>query len=488
MLSLVKLTLIPTRKEGYQNVYQRSFDVTARADDIATVERLLSSPTQMGNQNLSNVAIANELTNVVTLSTMPTGRKPIDIPNGWGTERLRFLLEVEEDKQGIVEVSYIQGYTDYSDLSSSGLIDPNMKFYINSISIVDKIFTQTGVKIVPSRQFNVITDNKGVSRFQEVDNANDRLIRPKDIMEDMLTIQMYGADFPNIINTTGNISCGVHTNSKVNNDPISYLSKTMNGFIKGKSLSSISHETNDVLRTASANLSEPEISRVGFIQALHAITHVIQATVFDARVLETMDPTIGSRTFLIPAKNSTASYCETPHQSMINFMDSNDTCEMLNPTVENLKAASIVFSVNSMMADNLLSRIDLSLTNNTYNGQLVVTPLNGSSLMDGIDQVACLERTCNQIELLLGPSLTDRGQTIITAYVSSELIGDTTISISVNNGPYVLFRYPVFADSTFAPVISNAATKEDTKSAFDTLFDATYNISKDTMRLNQITQ
>ena len=49
MLSLVKLTLIPTRKEGYQNVYQRSFDVTARANDLETVERLLSTPTQMGN-------------------------------------------------------------------------------------------------------------------------------------------------------------------------------------------------------------------------------------------------------------------------------------------------------------------------------------------------------------------------------------------------------------------------------------------------------
>ena len=58
-----------------------------------------------------------------------------------------------------------------------------------------------------------------------------------------------------------------------------------------------------------------------------------------------------------------------------------------------------------------------------------------------------------------------------------------TISISVNNGPYILFRYPVFADSTFAPVISNAATKEDTKSAFENLFDATYSIDKNTMRL-----
>ena len=483
MLSLVKLTLIPTRKEGYQNVYQRSFDVNARANDLETVERLLSTPTQMGNSKLSNVAIANELSNVVTLSTMPTDRKPINIANGWGTERLRFLLEVEEDKQGVVEVSYIQGYTEYSDLSMTGKIDPNMKFYINSICVVNKIFTPAGVSIVPSRQFNVITDNRGVSTFQEVDNGNDRLIRPKDIMEDILTMQMYGDNFTNIMNTTGNIHCGVNTNSKVNNDPINYLSKTMNGFLKGKSLSSLSYETNDVLRTASANLPEPEISRVGFIQALHAITHVIQATVFDAHDLETMDPTIGSRTFLIPAKNSTNSYCETTQQTMANFMDSEITCETLNPTVENLKAANIVFSVNSMMADNLLSRIDLSLTNNTYDGQLIVTPLNGYSLMDGVDQVACLERTCNQIEALLGPSLTDRGQTIITAYVSSELIGDTTISISVNNGPYILFRYPVFADSTFAPVISNAATKEDTKSAFENLFDATYSINKNTMRL-----
>lgn len=484
MLRLMKLVLIPTRREGYRNVYQRSFDVYARADDIASVERMLSTPTQKINSKLSEVAIANELSNVVTLSTMPTDKKPVDIVNGWGTERLRFLLEVEEDKQGLTEISYIQGYTEYSDLSMTGKIDPAMKFYINSICVVNKIFTPTGPTILPSRQFNVITDTTGRLTYQEIENNNnDRLIRPKDIMEDILTMQMFGGDFTNITNTTGNISCGVNTSSKINNDPINYLAKTMNGFLKGKSLSSISYETNDVLKAASANLSEPEISRVGFIQELHRLTHVIQSTVFDASVLEAIDPTIGSRTFIVPAKNSTNSYCESTYTTDMNFMDTTDTSELLNPTVENLKAASIVFSVNSMMADNLLSRIDLSLTNNTFDGHLIVTPLNGNSLMDGVDQMSYIERTCNQIETMLGPSLTDHGQTLITAYVSSELIGDTTISISVNNGPYIVFRYPIFADSSFAPVITNAATKEDTKSAFENLFDATYGINQNTMQL-----
>jgi len=55
------------------------------------------------------------------------------ITNGWGTRRFRFGMKVRvENAMGSVFLYMITGYTDYSDVSFAGSVDPNMVLNINS--------------------------------------------------------------------------------------------------------------------------------------------------------------------------------------------------------------------------------------------------------------------------------------------------------------------------------------------------------------------
>ena len=115
------------------------------------------------------------------------------------------------------------------------------------------------------------------------------------------------------------------------------------------------------------------------------------------------------------------------------------------------------------------------LTNET--GQLVLIPTDGVSFIDGLAVEVMLDKVAKHIEVFAGPSLTDYGNTLITAFVRSSLIGDSTVGISVNGSPLTVFRFPAFADSLFVPVVTDAATRNDVTSQMGILFDAASGIN-----------
>ena len=154
--------LIPTPKHGYQPVYQRTFNVRADPSTVNTLSNIMGQNyMHLGIDNFPKNVVANELSDVISLSKFPQGNKAVGIENGWGTQRFRFLLETEEVSNGQSIVSYIQGYTSHADVSMSGIIDPRMVFYINSISIMYKHISPDGRLIVtPAYEFNVVSNKE----------------------------------------------------------------------------------------------------------------------------------------------------------------------------------------------------------------------------------------------------------------------------------------------------------------------------------------
>lgn len=481
MVSLNKLMLIPTPKHGYQPVYQRTFNVRADPSTVNTLSNIMGQNyMHLGIDNFPKNVVANELSDVISLSKFPQGNKAVGIENGWGTQRFRFLLETEEVSNGQSIVSYIQGYTSHADVSMSGIIDPRMVFYINSISIMYKHISPDGRLIVtPAYEFNVVSNKEQPGdnytyELNSIDPGFTKLIRPKDIVEDLAITDQFG-DFGNILNTTGSINLDVHTSNRLNNNGIQYLTKTMNGYMEGKSLAGITHDDRDILRNASNQLNELNVSKVGFIRDIAHLTHIVQATSFDLGLLEMMDPTIGQRTTTINPNTSDAVISNLGGAGVQSFLDSEVTEQTLAPSIETMKVAEFMFGVTGIMAETMLSSIAFSITNNS--GQLTIIPTNASSLIDGLDVVPYFDRALKHIRIILGPKLTDNNQTLIELHADISLVGDSKIGISVNGGPVIIYRYPIFADSLFVPVITDSATKEEISGNFRVLFDATSGVT-----------
>ena len=462
-----RLLLVATRK-NYQDVYQRSYSLNANMGTLNKLEAVFNNAGVNNNATITDNMLAQYVPEIIGLSHNPIGIA--QIPNGWHTQRVRFMLEVESNMNGTVLVSYIQGFSEFYDPSLSGHLDPNMKFFINSITNVVRMADPvSGVyKTLPKNTLNVVTDLAGGAKYEEIDSPHEdlKLLRPRDIVEDISALEMYNPDVDSILNTTGIVGGTNETSDRANNDPMKYLTKTINSYIDSKNTSAMTSDPSDILKNAAGLLTETNLMSIPFIYALHSTTGEFTPTTFTLNIMQLIDPGIQAKTNLIDNVNDIIA------PSYNTMLDSDHTADMLNPTVETIKASNVAQTISSIMLDCMLSSMDISFTNSS--GQPVVVVSDTRSFIEGIDITSYVNKAVSRVKTILIPQITDGNQTIVEVFLHSDIVGDTNISISVNLQPPEVYRFPTFADSLYVPVIGNNQTKAGTVQDFANMFELTY--------------
>lgn len=466
---VTKFLMIETR-DDYKSPYQRSFEVTATGDTLNRFDSLLR--TYGSTNELNNMNVAQYIPDAIGLTPMPTNKA--NIPNGWNTRRIRFIMEVETDFNGATQVSYIQGFSDYLDTSISGFLDPNIVFHINSITVVTKTFDPSSGRwlVMPRVNYNVISDlaagGKVSPRYvmESPDNLTS-IARPTDIMQSLYTIEHVGHNGGKVIDTSGFVGVNSYASARNNSDPLTYFTKTLNGFIDARSnVSSITADTTAMFRagTSSSYLTEDTPINNPFIRAIYNVTGEIEPTSFTLGTLKLIDPNSEN-------VNRFITRSETPINTTVDMLSTADTADTLNPTKEVIKATIIANAINSILVTNMLSKLSVSFSNlKGPNAIVTITDIN--SFIDGVD----LQRECgcvtNHIKSVLMPVLTDNNQTLIEAFVTTDILGDTSVGISVNMGSVVVFRFPTFADSLYSPVVTTKAVKAAAVDSFGSFMDS----------------
>jgi hypothetical protein len=467
-ININRLIMIPTRKI-YDDIYQRSYTLDANTGTLMKLEAIFQNNQVRSNTLLDNTTVAQTVPEVIKLSGMPTGMATI--ANGWRTQRLLFLLEAENIIGGVTHIIYVQGYTEYYDPTITGIIDPNMLFYINSITEVMRVpKSNGGYDIIPRNTYNVITDEYTGNRHLEVGTMDNdlSLIRPKDVIETMMIESMYGSDTSSIINTASNVVGNVSVSAKAHNDPSKYFTNTVNAYLDAKSIvDTNSTDYESILRQASSLVAETGLfgEKVGLIHAIHQITGDLRPTTFTLNILQMIDPMLSNKSTLI---DNSRDFMNTAY---LNPLDSDVTANQLQPIQENLKANTIAHAINAYMIENLLTSIDISFTNIGY--EPTVVPSNATSFIEGIDKIGYVNRVIAKVRNILLPMISDSGQTIVEAAVHADLLGDTSVLISLNLNPGILFRFPTFADSLYVPVVTTAGNRASVVSDFGSIFDQT---------------
>lgn len=470
-LYISKLYLIVTR-DDYKDMYNRPYAIKATRDTIDRFENLLN--VNGINNEISDAAVAQYIPDAIDVSALPISR--VDIPNGWNTVRLRFLMEVVYNFNGIEEVSYIQGYSDRFEQSYSGIIDPGLVLYINTITQVSRMTNpSTGLPFNTLRKtYNVIADSFGKTRYSEIDTGNNIpfILRPVDIMGNLYVGSMREAG-TNVINSPGVMAGTPQTSSARNNNPISYFTRTLNGFTSSKVVSagSMAPDIETIYRNAQsgAYTTEDFIINNPFIKKLYDLTGEIAPVSFNLGILKTIDPNVENVNRLINRTN------EPVIQGAANILNSNDSEELSIPTIEVKKATIVANIINSLMIDNMLTTLTVSISNkNGIDPLVLITNIN--SFIDGVDLVNQCHRLTHSIKSILVPILTDSGQLLIDTHINTDILGDTTVGISVNLNPTILFRFPTFANSLYIPVIANEQVKDGVVNSFSSFMDSTFNL------------
>jgi len=469
-LFIKKLVLLPT-KNPYKDVYRRSYSLNADNRTMTSLENMFGMNSVANGGKLTELNVANQVPNIMTMSANVNG--VAGITNGWDTQRFMYIMEVESIlDSGTTISSYIQGYTEYHDLSFGGHLDPKMNFYMNSVTNVTRIQDLTTGQIItrPQTSYNIISDNMGNSTYQmKYDDGLDlQLIRPCDITDGLYNLSMYGQNNGTDVkftDYTGTYTGNTSLSSRSNNNPLKHFTSTVNSFIESKSMSNVSHDENDILRNASNAVIEDNPLSTPFIAGLCNLTGRPDQTTFTLELLQKINPDISSRV-TVTNRNNEYTVSSAP------LLDTANTEDLYKANLETTLATTIAQSVSSVAVENLLFVIDFSVTNMT--GQIVTIITNAESFIEGINITGYLNRVRANIENVLFPEISQNGLLMLDINVHSNVLGDTAIGISINNNPPVIYRFPTFADSLYNPVITDNNNKTMMTDNFGQILDATY--------------
>jgi len=460
-----KMFCIPT-EHSYQTMYKRNFSLGVSQNNVDMLESYFINQGVQNNAELSMTSAATNLAGIVKLSSKPDG--VVDIPNGWDTQRLMFVLVVDEEVSTTLMLThYIQGYSEYYDPSHIGTLDPNAVYYINSVTTVTRT-RNSATNAISSRvtsTYNVVSDPTGNMSYQSVTDPSVMLemIRPSDIITNIYANELYGNSNAALNVKTSSITNSGNVSSKANNDPLKYFTNTVNSVIKGKCIDVGGNNYESILTNANGLVAEQAITNNSFMRSLAGVTGVLEPWCFTLNHLTTIDPTTSSKVTVVDNSQIVRDPTTTT------MLDTNNTESMLNYTAETDVVQTFVNTITTAMSENLITVASGIVTNVT--GTPVVTISNIQSFLEGVDITPYGNSLINYISSVIMPQLSLNNLRIIDIAFECDLLGDSTVSVCVDSQPQVIFRLPTFADSLYSPVVATPTAKEAVIDDFEGIVD-----------------
>lgn len=219
-MTILSVMLIPERGRSKQII--RPFNMVADYSSVSQLADRFANSSTLTIPSVAGTLGAGIRPDMDSLTPAP-------IHNGWGTSRYRWSIQVKVTPHlGAEQILMIDGWTDYIDNTMSGIIDPNMRFYINSTSSVNLVQQA----IAP---LHCVTDSSLIFRMPERSDANAMvyLQRPSDIHSVSETAALLNAA-GGVAGNFGVLGGGVG----LNNTPLSMLSRVADADIRSHSSSS----------------------------------------------------------------------------------------------------------------------------------------------------------------------------------------------------------------------------------------------------------
>lgn len=419
-----------------------------------------------GASRIEDVQIANKIPEIITVDMTP---QKVDIINGWGTPRGRFLMETTSYMGNKMFKTYLQGYTSYLDTTKTGMLDPEMELCINSvISTVTMRDPVNNQEITTATEFyNVIPNNTGehadMYEMMTEEGVVKKLIRPEDILTSLFLVEKHNDDGGYYVDSSDNL-ISAQVSRKANNEMFKYFKNVTNSFIDAKNMAQNLADRADILCNAQVSVNEPDITKNPFFRAVFQHMGEYLISKIKLKTVVAIDPSL--RPTYVPRRN------EIPVSTGPTFMETEDTADTLNPTPEVIRATIVTNMLPSFMCELMVTNISLSMTNKSGENVAIISDIR--SFVDGLDPILQIDRMTARIINVLMPKLSDGGMTLFEIFVTADILGEITVAISLYNGPLMVYRWPAYADSLFTPVVTDGMSKQVLINDFQNVLEQTY--------------
>jgi len=388
------------------------------------------------------------------ISPSPYSNTQIPIPNGWSEKRVSFLLTLQIDTSlHGTKILYVQGYTDHLGIGMNGSIDPNMHFFINSITTVSRsqVNTPSGVQNMD----RVIDTSQIINGkiFNDYGYANNDLygLRPSDIFNSVqLSTSQYGSNKTILNDTRVILNKGANTprSSRKNNVPTNYMSNIISNYKQSLSLSEWSPDSNDIYSRASDMSMENIHSNNEFIRQLEMVTGISGITYFNIDTLERIDPNVKYVTNYVRVGNS----------QLVGLHSTGQTEYWNGADRETVVSTLLSNAIPSLMLEYMINKIHFKSTNHDLTGQMNTVLIDAKSVTN-LDLTKSFNLFIHRLHNEIMYDITFGNQISYMLEMQCDVFGESKINISLDGGPIVAFTTPSFCDSLITPVYTTK--KED---------------------------
>jgi len=500
---VVRLVLQETGTYNIQ--YYRPYQINNSVQSSNKLHnRLESAMMQNGKVHPSMLAGLGE--EIITPQATP--QAAVAIPGGWENKRVRFVLEISITNQiGAQSVYFIQGYTNHFGISQSGFIDQSMLFVINSIFQLNRKLVQ-GVNGSTFYQDRILDCSHMLVAPEFLDPSSMTklyTLQPSDLFS-FLQIssqttgfnvydqyaEMAGQSVPNPLALDTRMmvnSFNFKPSQRLNNSPLDYLARTINFGVQSQSMNS-THDTYNPLYDSAisearllAHSSENKITDSDFMSLLNENNYQTAQTlssVFTLAQLLKIDPNTANVT----------NYLQLSPEKRASLHQTGLTAHWTGSDKTTQVAVILANSIPTLMSQCLISQIHLRSTNLIQVGAMTTQIINAKSLSNTA-LVQMFEVFRNKLESEIIYDFTYGNQIGYTLDVRSDMFGETTISLSLDSEPEVVYVVPTFCDSLITPIanIDPARVSKEAMSAnylIDVAFSASNQSSQHTgLNLNQ---
>lgn len=453
-------------------MYTRPFEALGNQQAMDGIANMIDARVPLTPSNLAKHA---------AMMMVPSGapESQIFIPNGWQTERIRFLLELECTTALGTKYIIITGYTDYNDPSYTGIIDPAMRLYFNNVVTLRQTtrineygHVVYGRAIINNSQLLSVHD--GVARFSNYEPvpASKKTLTPASVLAQIeVSTSTIGSNFNpgTTFDGRSNVGsgAGITLSRRTNNLAGAYLAETFS--VVSNTVDSYSAHTGGPIRP-----NESQIYSAAYGNAISHEASVLEDPFFNLLMTRTDYNQRGSVAYgdinlLIPGIDSIGTLSR-PGAAMqtsapAGFVDEHGLQQWHHSDIETQLASTLISGVPALMADCLLSRVVFVATNQTATGYPEVTVTDISTLLgDNVDassEMTLVNAFTHRVADELVPVLSAGGQRDFLLNMQVDLAGDTYITISVGNMPVVSYSAPSYCDNLFVPVVTHAPERLD---------------------------
>ena len=403
-----------------------------------------------GGNVITPTTIAKPLAGVVTPAT-DVGER-VEIPYGWGNKRFTFMLEVEHQVQGMSVYDIMSGYTDHNSLSHNGLVDPNMRLYLNNMTRVRTrhVASPNGIVEVPNAPRTAQVLNHLEVGHPSYGSPSKFTLRPEDIFfavgGGVLTEDNYTLNAP-----TTTFAMGAKAATRSETNTTAYMANILNAFAHHFGQLDPNHSVYaNVSFDAAQDVSSVGLNNNVVVNKMSGALNAVKDGFFTYQQLVDACPESDQVLQIIRAGKLPTHEYGNPN----NFHHTNGA------DINSVSANLLSNTLSGIMSDSLLTRLVITGTNYAVGGHepYTVKVFHAEGFSDKINIQQVTANLINRVKHELMHTLTINNALGVNFRADINLIYDSHITLSFDGGPDIEYCFPTFSDGLFSPFITAGNT------------------------------